>query len=551
MIPEGHAVIVGASGAGKTVTAKVEVERLLGEGRHTCIIDPTGVWHGLRALADGVGAGFPIPIFGGLHGDLPIKWTQGGAVGAIISSGVSAILDVSQMDSTEQQQFVADFIAALRQKPRGNFHLIVDEADEFAPQTSPSSAGEACKRQMEWIAKRGRVQGFVLMAITQRVADIAKSVISQTQTVIVHQLIAPADKNAIRAYLRDNATKVVLDEVLSNLAGLAKGERYIFNPQAERLERGFSPMPKTFDTSRTPLPGEAAAQPQGLAEIDIAAIKAVLVEPESEVDNEQPTGDYSIQLKALRAEVARLTEQRDGLAADIGYGQQQLIFLSQALRQIGKVVEAALAADGMERPNALRIDPIYEIPAQGGGGPQGDEGQTEAADVPPRAKPQSQRREPQGVTAGKTATDLPKAALTMIAMLDRISPARVTWAQLAAMCGYKPGGGNFNSARKAMRESGRVVEDSDTIRSAVAPAEGMTREAARQLWKSVLLTPAPQMLDALTCGPMSRADLAQMLGKTPSGGHWNNGIAQLRRNGLVAERDGVLSLATPLPGERA
>lgn len=546
MIPEGHSVIVGASGAGKTVTAKGEVERLLSEGRHTCIIDPTGVWHGLRALADGVGAGFPIPIFGGLHGDLPIKWTQGAAVGAIISGGVSAILDVSQMDSTEQQQFVGDCIAALRHKPRGHFNLIVDEADEFAPQTSPSSAGEACKRQMEWIAKRGRVQGFVLMAITQRVADIAKSVISQTQTVIVHQLIAPADQNAIKSYLRDNADKATVDTVMNSLAGLAKGERWIYSPQAAMLERGFSPMPKTFDTSRTPLPGEAVVQPQGLAEIDIAAIKAVLVESEVEPEPVPVNSIAAVEILKLRGDIARLTEHRDTLIIEHGYGQQQLDALVAENRALREVFERA-AADMARIPVAQNP----EIPAQGGGGPEGDEGQTEAADAPPRAKPQSQRREPQGVTAGKTATDLPKAALTMIAMLDRISPARLTWAQLAAMCGYKPGGGNFNSARKAMRESGRVVEDSDTIRSAMAPAEGMTREAARQLWKSVLQTPAPQMLDALTCGPMSRADLAQMLGKTPSGGHWNNGISQLRRNGLIAEGDGLLSLATPLPGESA
>jgi DNA helicase HerA-like ATPase len=43
--------IVGTSGAGKTYAAKVWLERLLKAGARVCVVDPLGVWWGLRASA--------------------------------------------------------------------------------------------------------------------------------------------------------------------------------------------------------------------------------------------------------------------------------------------------------------------------------------------------------------------------------------------------------------------------------------------------------------------------------------------------------------------
>ena len=45
--------IVGTSGSGKTYAAKVLVEQLMAQGARVCIVDPLGVWWGLRAGAEG------------------------------------------------------------------------------------------------------------------------------------------------------------------------------------------------------------------------------------------------------------------------------------------------------------------------------------------------------------------------------------------------------------------------------------------------------------------------------------------------------------------
>ena len=57
--------IVGTAGSGKTYAAKGFVERLLETGAHVTIVDPLGVWWGLRASADGVAPGYPVVVFGG------------------------------------------------------------------------------------------------------------------------------------------------------------------------------------------------------------------------------------------------------------------------------------------------------------------------------------------------------------------------------------------------------------------------------------------------------------------------------------------------------
>ena len=60
------------------------------------------------------------------------------------------------------------------------------------------------------------------------------------------------------------------------------------------------------------------------------------------------------------------------------------------------------------------------------------------------------------------------------------------------------------------------------------------------LWCGRLPAPAPEMLRTLAAQGeryMDADELAAMLGKKPSGGHWNSGIAVLRNNGLI-ETDG-------------
>lgn len=69
--------IVGGTGSGKSYTARGLVERVLAAKGRVGVIDPTGVWYGLRMKPDGKSAGFPVVMFGGDHSDVPLNETAG------------------------------------------------------------------------------------------------------------------------------------------------------------------------------------------------------------------------------------------------------------------------------------------------------------------------------------------------------------------------------------------------------------------------------------------------------------------------------------------
>src|SRR5438067_4192302 len=93
--------IVGTAGSGKTYAAKGFVERLLDSGARVAIVDPLGVWWGLRASAGGTAAGYPVIIFGGRHADVPIAAAMGSALGRIIArEALACVVDLSELGSS-------------------------------------------------------------------------------------------------------------------------------------------------------------------------------------------------------------------------------------------------------------------------------------------------------------------------------------------------------------------------------------------------------------------------------------------------------------------
>jgi DNA helicase HerA-like ATPase len=77
--------VLAKRGVGKTYTAAVFVEELLKADRQVVVVDPIGVWFGLRSSADGKHAGLPIIVMGGDHGDVPLEVTAGSTIAEFIT----------------------------------------------------------------------------------------------------------------------------------------------------------------------------------------------------------------------------------------------------------------------------------------------------------------------------------------------------------------------------------------------------------------------------------------------------------------------------------
>jgi hypothetical protein len=153
--------IVGTAGSGKTYAAKGFVERLLESGARVAIVDPLGVWWGLRASADGSAPGYPVIVFGGKHADVPITSDMGVALGRIIAQeALVCVVDLSDLGSNAaRRRFMAALAEALYEANEEPLHLVLDEADLWAPQR-PIKGWEALLGHIEEIVRRGRVRGF-------------------------------------------------------------------------------------------------------------------------------------------------------------------------------------------------------------------------------------------------------------------------------------------------------------------------------------------------------------------------------------------------------
>ena len=200
--------IVGTAGSGKTYAAKGFVERLLETGAHVTIVDPLGVWWGLRASVDGAAPGYPVVVFGGRYADVPITADMGTALGRMIArEALVCIVDLSELGSSSaRRRFMAAFVEALYEANQEPLHLILDEADLWAPQR-PIKGWEGLLGQIAGIVRRGRVRGFIPWLITQRPAVLHKDVLSQADILIAMKLTASQDRDAIGAWIEGQADR--------------------------------------------------------------------------------------------------------------------------------------------------------------------------------------------------------------------------------------------------------------------------------------------------------------------------------------------------------
>ena len=176
--------IMAMRGAGKTTTSGVMVEEMVKAGLPTCVVDPIGVWFGLRSSADGKSPGLPVVILGGEHGDAPLLPTAGAVVAEmLVEHPFPVVLDLSLMSKTKARQFMVDFLETLYHRNRKPLHLVLDEADRWAPQRVPKG-GERLLGACEDVVRLGRARGLGVTLISQRPAVVNKDVLSQTEVLI-------------------------------------------------------------------------------------------------------------------------------------------------------------------------------------------------------------------------------------------------------------------------------------------------------------------------------------------------------------------------------
>lgn len=346
---------VGTAGSGKTYAAGTAVERLLAKSAKVVIVDPLDVWWGLRVKADGVKAGFPVVIFGGAHGDLPLSEHAGALIGETVASmAESCIVSLGGMATkSAERRFMLAFLDRLYRKATGEpFHLIFDEADLWAPQ---KSLEPQLQNLMEQIVRRGRVKGFLPWLITQRPAVLSKDVLSQADGLIAMKLTSSQDRDALGAWIEGQADRADEKRMLARLPTMQRGHGIVWVPGRGILEESAFPEKTTFDSSATPKRGEVK-RTATLKPIDLGKLKERLAAVESE---QKPKAKPSVQQAAPAQTVvvpdARAIREAEDRGRALAVEENKRAWIAEGYRMAQREAQTAVAA---LRPSDATLAPM-------------------------------------------------------------------------------------------------------------------------------------------------------------------------------------------------
>lgn len=178
-------LIQANSGGGKTRTLRRLLEQTHGKVQHL-VLDPEGEYHTLRERFDYV-------LAAPKGGDtVAHPRTAGLLAERLLQLGVSAILDIYELNPDQRQAFVKHFLQALVDAPRELWHpalVILDEAHVYAPEGKESDSTAAVKA----MASRGRKRGFCLVPATQRLAKLAKDVAAECNNKLIGRCTLDVD----------------------------------------------------------------------------------------------------------------------------------------------------------------------------------------------------------------------------------------------------------------------------------------------------------------------------------------------------------------------
>jgi hypothetical protein len=525
-------LIFGKRGSGKTTTSVVLTEEMISAGLPVCVLDPMGAWWGLRSSADGNGPGLPVTILGGEHADLPLPPESGTAVAdLLVAERLPLVLDMFAMSKTQQRTFVTDFMERLFRKNRDPLHLVIDEADRFAPQRG-SHEGARLLGAYEDIVLRGRKPGIGSTSITLRPAQLHSAIRSQVEVLIAMKLLGKLDVQAIDEWVRLHATEEEARELKASLPSLPVGTAWFWSPGwLEILARVHVRARRTFDSSATPKVGQQVITPREFATVDPADLRrlAARLRPAEPAREAPPKGGTSAEVGRLsRALAAARTDlvaarAREPERVEVPVLQPgEVAALEQAitaLRDTAGSLELALSR--ASRPAAPQ-QPVLA-----------------------RKPPPAPGALPQAAPAGEdTQAPLSKAQRAILTVLAQFPEGR-TKLQVAILTGYSHNGGGFNNALGSLRTA-----DFITRREPIqATPEGIT---ALGNWEPLPEGPAlishwmgrlskaeslalGALLDAWPAS-LTKAEIAERAGYSADGGGFNNALSRLRTLQLIDGR---------------
>lgn len=563
--------ILAKKGAGKTYTASALIEEMLKAKLPVVVLDPMGVWWGLRSSADGKGPGFPIAIIGGDHGDVPLEPTAGVVCAdLVVDERLPTIFDLKPFSKKDRRRFVADFLVRLYQRNRDVLHVVLEEADLFAPEGKLKQAGDEDMLGAVYdIVRRGRSNGIGSTLITQRSASLSKEVLTQAEILIALRTTGPQDRDAIDEWIKHHGDRDQRAEVLGSLHTLPTGEAWVWWPQEEMLKRIRIREKETFDSSATPKPGQTRREPKTVADVDLGALVDAMAATIEKAKAEDPAElrrrlrGLEQQLRAAQAELERRPTEPTVVTEPVEVRIDVPVLTDEDRYAFSKFEALGEISIEQWRADADRLEQILQRVREtlaNPGGPQAEQTaraqprrrpvERQASPAPRKAPTIGHRSAPPATRPAVDGDFRPSSAqqriLDTLAWFEQLGISAPSRAALAPMAGTRPTSGGFKNNLGALKnekglhpwpplveypQPNRVRLTADGRAAAVAPDIEPTDEALQDaVLAAVTSSQASILRELIGVHPnaLPREDLADTVGVPVTSGGFKNNLGALR-----------------------
>lgn len=554
-----HLVCLGKTGSGKSSVLRLLVEHLLDRQKRVCIVDPKGDWWGLKTSADGKGPGYPVVAFGDFKneraGDVPINDRSGKHVAELIAAGNRpAVVGLRGWTQGAMTRFWVEFAQTLFALNSGELFLVGDEFHNFAPKQfkGKSENDTQVGIGLHWanrLLSEGRGIGLVCLIASQRPQKVHNDTLTSCETLLAMRVVHAADRAAIKLWIDGNGDPAVGKDVLASLAGMARGEAWVWSPEAGfGPQRIAFPLFSTFDSFAPPqLQKKVSAK--GWADVDLDEVNEKL----KAVIEEEAANDP----KELKKEIARLKKEAWSSAGKAG--SKRALDQAFAAADLEKAVAKAVAerdkhwrhqiklqmgvahtlrkrmaeVHRVSKPDAHIVEPAV-IPPEEGTQARWPDNDRIASTAPRRAVARS---ESAGGEAALGDEKLTKAQTQILRALYWLRDEQATPAKVGFYSDYTHSGGSFTNALGRLRSLGlvegwKITSAGEAVIAAGGDVEEKPSGPELREWLRPKLGRAEnEILDVLIAAggePLQDAEIGERAGREHTGGSFTNALGRLR-----------------------
>jgi hypothetical protein len=355
------------------------------------------------------------------------------------------------------RRFATGLLGRLYHRNRHPLHLMIDEADLFAPQR-PGKDETTLLGAMEDLVRRGRAKGLGVTLITQRPAVLHKDVLTQVSTLVCHRLVGPQDRNALDAWVQGNGTREQRDEMMETLASLPTGTAWFWSPHwLDLFKRIKIRKARTFDSSATPGRGQRIIEPRVRAEVNLASLTQRIADTIERAKENDPR-ELKAEISRLRRDLAAAAEREAHPSIEVQEVEVLVPYIPPGFEEaISKMnsVGSQIVTSGQELirfavdlGQAINNLPVRDAPEDHKRWTS--RGTSRGTETVPQSPKSQVKAVPRRDTPADSNGVLKKAERLILTALAQYHPKSRSVRQIATLTGYASNGGGFRNAMSAL-----------------------------------------------------------------------------------------------------